>query len=147
DVTSGEKHRLTDGMSDARFPAFDRDGKYLYFTASTDIGPTIGGGEMSALNRPMTRNVYVIVLAADQPSPLAPESDEEKAELKKEADKAAAEKKEDKDKADAKKEAKEKKEPVKVRIDLDGLSQRILSLPVPAQNYQQLVAGKPGILF
>jgi tricorn protease len=147
DVTSGKKHRLTDGLSDARFPAFDRDGKYLYFTASTDIGPTIGGGEMSAMTRPVTRNVYLIVLAADQLSPLAPESDEEKSEENKEADKSAGEKKEEKDKADAKKEAKEKKEAVKVRIDLDGLSQRILSLPVPAQNYQQLVAGKPGLLF
>ena len=28
-------------MSDARYPAFDRDGQYLYFTASTNYGPTI----------------------------------------------------------------------------------------------------------
>ncbi|HKA06253.1 MAG TPA: protease, partial [Gemmataceae bacterium] len=48
DTTNGKKHQLTDGLSDARYPAFDRNGKYLYFTASTDIGPTIGGGEMSA---------------------------------------------------------------------------------------------------
>src|SRR5262249_3166034 len=94
----------------------------------------------------VTRNVYVIVLAADQPSPLAPESDEENSEEKKEADKSAAEKNEEKGKADAKKEAK-KKEAVKVRIDLDGLSQRILCLPVRGQKYQQLVAGKPGLLF
>ncbi len=136
DVTSGKKHQLTDGMSDVRFPAFDAQGKYLYFTASTDIGPTVGGIEMSAINRPVTRSVYVIVLAADQPSPLAPESDEEKSEEKKDASKA-----------DAKSETKEKKEDVKVRIDFEGLSQRILSLPVPAQNYQQLLAGKPGNLF
>jgi tricorn protease len=147
DVTSGKKYQLTDGLSDARFPAFDRNGKYLYFTASTDIGPTIGGGEMSAMNRPVTRSVYLIVLAEDQPSPLAPESDEEKAEEKKEAGKSAAEKKEETGKADGKAEAKEKEKAVKVRIDLDGLSQRILSLPVPAQNYQQLLAGKSGILF
>jgi len=147
DVTSGEKHQLTDGLSDARFPAFDAQGKYLYFTASTDIGPTIGGGEMSAMNRPVTRNLYLIVLDADQPSPLAPESDEEKQDEKKQADKAAAQKKEEKGKADAKDEAKDKQEGIKVRIDFEGLSQRILSLPVPAQNYQQLLAGKPGILF
>jgi tricorn protease len=137
DLARGKKHQLTDGMSDARFPAFDRSGKYLYFTASTDIGPTIGGGEMSAMNRPVTRNVYVIVLAADQPSPLVHESDEENPEKKAADDNAAAEKK-DKSK---------KEETVKVRIDLDGLSQRILSLPVPAQNYEQLLAGKPGMLF
>jgi tricorn protease len=147
DLASGKKHQLTDGMSDARFPAFDAQGKYLYFTASTDIGPTIGGVEMSAMNRPVTRSVYVIVLAADQPSPLAPESDEEKSEERKRASKGDAEKKEGKGKADTKNEAKEKKETVKVRIDFEGLSQRILSLPVPAQNYQQLLAGKSGTLF
>ncbi len=141
DVAGGKKHRLTDAMSDARFPAFDAGGKYLYFTASTDIGPTIGGGEMSAINRPVTRNVYVIVLADDQPSPLAPESDEEKAEKK---DAKPAAEKEPKDPARA---PKEKKKPVAVRIDLDGLGQRILSLPLPAQNYDQLVAGKAGTLF
>jgi len=27
-------------MSDARFSAFDKDGKYLYFTVSTNYGPT-----------------------------------------------------------------------------------------------------------
>jgi tricorn protease len=151
DVESGKKHQLTDGLSDARFPAFDKNGKYLYFTASTDIGPTIGGGEMSAMNRPVTRSVYLVVLAADQPSPLAPESDEEKGEAKKDEEnkkeeaKPAADKKDDKEKA--KKDATEKKETVKVRIDLDGLGQRILSLPVPAHNYGQLVAGKSGTLF
>ena len=30
--------QLTDGMSDARFAAFDKNGKYIYFTASTDAG-------------------------------------------------------------------------------------------------------------
>jgi tricorn protease len=144
DVTTGKKHQLTDGLSDARFPAFDKGGKYLFFTASTDIGPTIGGGELSAITRPVTRNVYLIVLAADQPSPLAPESDEEKSEVKKDGDKPA-EKKEGQGKSDDQK--KEKKEAVKVQIDLDGLSQRVLALPLPAQNYQQLAAGKAGTLF
>jgi len=31
---------MTDGLSDARNPAFDRTGSYLYFTASTNFGPT-----------------------------------------------------------------------------------------------------------
>ena len=35
-------------MSDARFPAFDRDGQYLYFTASTNYGPTISGLDMTS---------------------------------------------------------------------------------------------------
>ena len=45
-------------------------------------------------------------------------------------------------------EGKEKKEePVVVKVDLDGIGQRILALPVPARNYVNLLAGKTGILF
>src|SRR5436190_21719727 len=66
-------------MSDARSPCFDKNGKYLYFTASTDVGPTTGWLDMSSFNHPVTRSVYVVVLNKDLPSPLAPESDEEKA--------------------------------------------------------------------
>ena len=39
--------QITDGMSDARHPAFDRDGQYLYFTASTNYGPTSSGLDMT----------------------------------------------------------------------------------------------------
>ena len=64
------------------YPAFDRGGKYLYFTASTDIGPGLGGIEMSNFNFPVLRSVYLTVLDKKLPSPLAPESDEEKVQPK-----------------------------------------------------------------
>ena len=84
--------QLTDGLSDARFPAFDQKGQYLYFTASTDVGPTTGWLDLSSINRPMTRSAYLMVLRKDQPSPLAPESDEEKSaadDSKPDADKSS----------------------------------------------------------
>ena len=81
---TGKAQQITDGMSDAGNPVFDKGGKYLYFTASTDIGPSVGSG-MSIFNRPVTRAAYVVVLSKDDPSPLAPESDDEKE--KKDADK------------------------------------------------------------
>ena len=70
--------QVTDGMSDAMYPVFDKDGKNLYFAASTDVGLTAGWLDMSSLDHPVTRAVYVAVLKKDDPSPLAPESDEEK---------------------------------------------------------------------
>jgi tricorn protease len=133
DVTTGRRHQLTDGMSDARYPVFDKGGKYLYFTASTDAGPA-QGPDMSVINRPATRSVYVLVLAEDQPSPLAPESDEEKAEPPAKKDDAAGPKPGDK-----------KAEPV--RIDPDDVRQRILALPIPAHNYARLLAAQAGTLF
>ena len=119
-------------MSDARYPAFDRSGKYLYFAASTDIGPAVGGIEMSNFNHPVSRNVYVAVLDKTLPSPIAPESDEEKAP-------ALPKGKEDE-------KGKAKSTPT-LKIDFRDLDQRILALPLPARNYAGLQAGKEGVLF
>ncbi|MFQ5927039.1 MAG: PDZ domain-containing protein [Terriglobia bacterium] len=140
-LETGEKNQVTDGMSDARFAAFDRDAKYLYFTASTDAGPTTGWLDMSSVNRPVTRSVYLVVLPKDEPSPLAPESDEEEVkEEKKEEEKEAAEgEKGDKEKKE--------KEGVSVHIDFENIDQRILALPIPARNYTGLVAGKAGTVW
>jgi tricorn protease len=137
-VESKKTHQITDGMSDAQIPAFDKGGKYLFFTASTDVGPAVGSG-MSILNRPVTRAVYVTVLSKDDPSPLAPESDEEK-------DKKDADKDKEKDK-EKDKDKKADKTPPKVKVDLADLDQRTLSLPVPAKNYVDLLAGKEGVFF
>lgn len=128
-LDSAKSSQVTDGMSDARYPAFDRSGKYLFLTGSTDAALTPGWLNMTSMGHPVTRSIYLTVLRKDLPSPLAPESDEEKA---KEPDKAA--KPEDKDK-DA------------VRIDLEKIGQRILALPIPARNYVGLATGKAGVLF
>ena len=86
-LDTGKSTQITDGMSDTRFAVFDKNGKYLYFAASTNSGPAIGGLDMSSDGKEVTRSVYVIVLRKDLPSPLAPESDEEKpATDKKDAD-------------------------------------------------------------
>ena len=64
-------------MSDTASAAFDKNGKYLYFFASTDVGPTLASS-MGAFKIPVTRSAYVVVLRKDLKSPLAPQSDEEK---------------------------------------------------------------------
>ncbi len=135
--------QVTDGMSDARFPAFDKSGKYLFFTASTDVGLLPGWLNMSSLDRPLTRSAYVAVLRKDLPSPLAAESDEEKPKEEEKADKAGP----GKDRKDAGKPEDKAKEPEKVIIDLEGIGQRILALPIEAKNYVGLAAGKEGIVF
>ena len=157
--------QLTDGMSDAEYPAFDKSGKYLYFTNSTNVGLSATGFDMTSDAHPVTRNVYVAVLRKDLASPIAPESDDEKtaAEKKKEEDSAGADSADDakqsnETKSDSKADAdtatktdaakkKEPKKPVVVTIDFDNISQRILSLPIPAENYVALSVGKTGILY
>lgn len=158
-LDQGKSLQLTDGLSDARFPAFDQKGQYLYFTASTDIGPTTGWLDLSSIDRPVTRSAYLIVLRKDQPSPLAPQSDEEKItdDSKPDQDKTAkAEDKEEQEPANPEEKAKAqdakaarpiKSEGVVVRIDAENISQRILALPIPPRDYSQLVAGKAGTIF
>jgi len=146
-LEQNKSYQATDGMSDALFADFDKEGKYLYFTASTDVALNTGWLDMSSLNRPVTRSVYVMVLKKDLPSPLAPESDEEKPEEKKtESSKETTGKDQAADK-DKQKDKEEPKEPVKVDIDFENISQRILALPIPARSYQGLSVGKTGVLF
>lgn len=142
-LEGGKVAQLTDGMGDAGSPVFDKGGKYLFFTASTDVGPRVSGFDMVSYPHRSTSSVYVAVLKAGDPSPLAPESDDEKvAEEKKDGDKPAAAEGAKKPEAPA-----GKKEPPKVTLDLEGFGQRILALPVPARAYAGLEAGKAGTLF
>ncbi len=168
-LDQGKAFQITDGMSDALYPAFDKNGKYLYFTASTDVGLSTAGLDMSSEEHRVSRSAYVAVLSKDLPSPLAPESDEEKIGTDKDkdkssekdkdkdkdkgkaSDKAAADKDKDKDAhkddKDKDKNKDKKEEPVVVKVDIEGISQRILALPIPAKNYINMISGKSGILF
>jgi tricorn protease len=142
---TGKITQITDGMSDARFPNFDKSGKYLYFAASTNTGLSATGLDMTSDAHPVTRSAYVAVLRKDLPSPLAPESDDEKVagEKKGENGKSA----DSQEKSGEKKESAEKKKPLTVTIDFDGLDQRILALPIPARNYLGMFAGKEGVVY
>jgi len=162
--------QVTDGMSDALYPVWDKNGKYLYFTASTNVGLATVALDMTSDEHRVTRSVYVAVLSKDEKSPLAPESDEEKPkdEAKPDQDKDKTKeqpkekekgkdksKKSDPDPVNAGKEKdkekdkdKDKKdEAVVVKIDIEGIGQRILSLPIPAKNYLNMLGGKSGILL
>ena len=134
-LASGKSVQVTDGMSNADHPVFDKSGKYLFFAASTDVGPLLGEG-LSRLGRTSTSSLYCVVLDKALPSPLAPESDEEK-EAEKKPDPAAA----------GPKEAAGKEAMKETKIDFDNIGQRTVALPLPARDYTALEAGKPGILF
>lgn len=149
-LDTGTSHQVTPSLGDATFPAFDPGGKYLYFAASTDIGRSVSWADLSAIDHVSTRNVYAVVLRKDLPSPLAPESDEEgKDEKGKEDDEKANEKKHEKKKKKDGKEEKEaeKKEEEPLRIDFEGIDQRIVALPVPAKTIVALEPGKEGVVF
>ncbi len=171
-IEQAKAYQVTDGMSDALYPAWDKNGKYLYFTASTDVALTTANLDMSSDEHRVSRSVYLAVLSKDEKSPLAPESDEEKAKDEKRSDDKVSDKdkeqvkekdkdkkkadgksadedkgKSDKDKGDKDNDKDKKDDPVVVKIDIDGIGQRILSLPIPGKNYLSLVPGKSGFIF
>ena len=65
-------------MADSQLPVFDRSGKYLYFTASTNAGATSDDLDMTSDLYQVKSNIYAVVLASDQQSPVVPQSDDEK---------------------------------------------------------------------
>jgi len=127
----GKAFQLTDGMSDAISPVFDASGKYLYFLASTDYGPRSGWLEMSSLDRPVRRAIYLAVLSAADPSPLLPETGDEPRR-----DESSPRTKPDAPPASP-----------AVRVDLEGISQRILALKLPPGDYSNLSAGPAAVVF
>ncbi len=162
DTRSGEAHQLTDGMADAITPVWDANGKYLYFLASTNYGLNTGWLDMTSFDRPVTRALYLALLADDTPSPFLPRSDEEGGA---EASEGASDRASARAGAGASAGAPERAPgqasegagatprdttsaiPV-VTIDFDGIARRIIDAPgVPVRNHVGLVEGPAGHVF
>jgi tricorn protease len=138
---------VTDGKSEATEPVFDANGKYLYFLGSNDTGMSKHGFSQSAADSRQPRwNVYLAVLKNDLPSPFAKESDEEKPTDDKKTDEPADDKKPGDDPAPRRRAAPMKKDRPVV-VDLEGIDQRILEVPVPSGNYSSLQAGSDGQVY
>ncbi|MBK7290856.1 MAG: PD40 domain-containing protein [Chitinophagaceae bacterium] len=136
DIDKNKSIALTDGLSDATEPIFDKGGKYLFFFASTDAGPVINWFDQSNQDMRSTNSIYLVTLQKETISPFAKESDEEKV----------------KDQADTSKTKKDtappsEKKSTSLAIDWDGIQNRIIDLPIPAGNYNQLGMGKEGELL
>lgn len=108
---------VTDGWFDSEHPAFSGDGKYLFFVSERDFAPTFGATEWNHVFLDMQR-IYLVTLSKDTPSPFKPESDD--------ASPAKEVKKDD------------KKKEITVKVDVDGIADRVLQLPVAAANYRML---------
>jgi tricorn protease len=160
-VADAKTHEVTDGWYDASAPAFSDDGKWLLFVSARDFNPIYSDTEWNHAYQNMER-VFMVALAKDTVSPFAPKSDEveiAKDEAKKDDAKKDAKDGDKKDEAvksdksddkvakdaDAKKngdadKAKTEKAKAKVvvKVDLEGLADRIIGVPVTPSNYSNL---------
>jgi tricorn protease len=140
--------QITDGLSDVADPVFDRSGKYLYLFGSTDAGPAVDWFAQSNADMQFSRNVYLVVLPNDLPSPLARESDEEKAA----GEPGAPREPRAESPAPGTREPGAEREPsaespAPVRIDLESIQYRILDMPIESGELSRLSAGAAGHIY
>ena len=124
DIEQKKSSQITDGITHAQIPVFDRNGKYLYFVSSLNAGTSeFSWGVLNGVfaNPLVVRRVHALVLSKDQPSPLLPNGQPNP-------------------------DAKVTETLPQVKIDFEGLQSRFVNLPLPARDYSQLVAGQPGKL-
>jgi len=130
---------VTDGLSEATEPVFDASGKYLYFLSSTDTAMSKHSFSQSASDTQRPRfSLNLAVLRSDLPTPFKRESDEEKGSTGDGAGDVG-------DRMRAMADAKKPKEPLKV--DFEGLGQRIVSFPMASGQYFNLQAGSAGQIY
>src|SRR5207237_1634129 len=115
---------VTEGRYAATSPAFSGDGKYLFFVSQRDFNPIYSATEWNHAYRDMAR-IYFVTLSKDTPSPFRPRSEDSD-----EAPKAKAKAKDEKPVPKA-------KETV-LKIDIAGIDERVLRLPVTPANYRNL---------
>ncbi len=136
-VADVQVHRVTSDLFEAARPAWDPDGNYLFYLSTRDFAPQLSQVEFNyATNR--GTSIFALTLRKDGKNPFPPESDE--VSITKEGEKPAG----DKEKPEEKKEPKKKEY---IRIDFDGLSDRVTRVPVEADNYGGLVATKEYLIY
>ena len=115
ELSSGKEYPVTEKWYNSSGPLFSSDGKYLIFTSDRDLNPTYSRIEWNYAYTNMS-GVYMVMLSEDTPSPFLPVDGK--------TDKA--------EKTDKGKEPDGGKTSVNVKIDPEGLSDRMVKLPIAA---------------
>jgi tricorn protease len=130
---TGETHSITEPILHDRNPAWDPEGKYLYFLGEREFNPVYDGLHFD-LGFPKGTRPYLITLQADEPTPFIPRVRELSEEQKKDVE-------------EPKNESKDDNESKAIKIDLEGITQRIVAFPVPEGRYNGLKAIKNKALW
>lgn len=130
DVKARKSYQVTDRWYDASSPMFSEDGKYLFFSSARDFRAQYSSVEWNA-GYGVYDYVFILPLAAGTPNPLTLTSDEAAAEQPEATPAKASPAK------SAKKGKSGKTEAVAaLKVDIEGIGQRITALPLPAGRYR-----------
>jgi len=124
-------HQVTSAMTNESEPVFDPKGRYLYFLSSRDQDLQFSSIEFNYMVTNSTR-VYAAQLNGDQPALFLPKSDE-----------VAQNGDADEEQANGEPEDEE----VVIRIDFDGIEDRVVALQAKGGNYNNLMAAAKGPVY
>ncbi len=125
-VETGEKHQVTEPVLHDIAPAFDPEGRYLYFLSYRELDPVYDNLHFD-LSFPRGMRPYLITLRRDLRNPFLPKPKPPKREDPNEQD--------------------EKKRAPEVTIDFDGIARRILPFPAKEAKYTQVIGTRKGVYF
>ncbi len=132
-LSDGKITPVTTSFADSWDPSFDPNGKYLYFLSNRSYNAVLGTYDAEFIN-PKATQIYAVTLRADLPSPFAPESDEAVTKIEKTSP--------------ATKEVGTKEgAPPAFRIDLTGIADRLVSIPIPPSRIHGLSASKDAVFY
>ena len=140
EISTGKEYPVTEKWYNSSMPSFSEDGKYLIFVCNRDLNPTYSSIEWNYAYNNMSA-VYMAMLSKDTPSPLLPKDGAEAASgsPKPEGPQAGKGGKPEGPEADKKGDG---KEPAAVKVDPEGLCDRIIKLPIRGMGYNFYSDGK-----
>jgi len=133
-IADGKEFPVTERWYNSDSPAFSADGKYLIISSDRDLNPTYSRIEWNYTYSNMG-GVYMVMLAKDTPSPFLPKDPTVKIDENQEKKEGADDKSRKNGKESRQKEPEAKEEGMTVKIDEEGITGRIVKLPLPAGNY------------
>ena len=136
DVAKRKSYQVTDRWYNSSSPMLTADGKYLFFTSDRDFRSQYSAVEWNASYN-VSSYLFVVPLAADTPNPLTAKSDEYSIEKVAET---PAERPGPGGKASPKAAA-------PVKVDIEGIAQRITPLPLGAGRYSLVYADNTKVYF
>lgn len=144
---------VTDNWYEASGAVFSPEGKYLFFVSDRDFSPTYSRTEWNHSYADMSK-VYFVTLAKATTSPLAPKNDEVLVKVDTSAvvsTTPASAKEKNAKKKEAEASGKDMPTPAAKTavtiVDLEGIQDRVVALPVSAGNYFGVTAVEDAVYY
>ena len=123
-LAQNKKYEITEGWYSSYSPIFSDDGKYIVFISNREFKPIYSWTEWNHAYIDMAK-IFLVLLTKDTVNPFKPENDEVQIKTSKSSGKS-------------KKTKKQKDKEKLIKIDFDGIKDRIVSLPIKASRYRNI---------